>query len=185
MVDYDNELKKRVDMDLIYLNKQINDIDNEKRVISVKYTRIYKLIGNLPKDIQVKIYVFAMKKYWKDRLLNNDTFLPLYVKYNQKLISYQRNELFNNIHFLHLDCNTLPENKKYILGCQCDYCISYPQSTKRDIYNTVNGDIYKFLDTINCTGDELGNGVIPFNYSEDPEYISYVNNYNINLDQSV
>ena len=26
MVDYDNELKKRVDMDLIYLNKQINDI---------------------------------------------------------------------------------------------------------------------------------------------------------------
>ena len=126
-----------------------------------------------------------MKKYWKDRLLNNDTFLPLYVKYNQKLISYQRNVLFNNIHFLHLDCNTLPENKKYILGCQCDYCISYPQSTKRDIYNTVNGDIYKFLDTINCTGDELGNGVIPFNYSEDPEYISYVNNYNINLDQSV
>ena len=32
----------------------------------------------------------------------------------------------NNIHFLHLPMNTLPENKKWIMGCQCDFCISTP-----------------------------------------------------------
>ena len=28
----------------------------------------------------------------------------------------------HNIHFLHLPFNTLPENKKWIMGCQCDFC---------------------------------------------------------------
>ena len=31
----------------------------------------------------------------------------------------------NNIHFMHLEFNTLPENKKYIMGCQCDFCKDY------------------------------------------------------------
>ena len=30
--------------------------------------------------------------------------------------------IFNNVHFLHLEFNTLPENKQWIPGCQCEYC---------------------------------------------------------------
>jgi len=29
-----------------------------------------------------------------------------------------------NIHFLHLPFNTLPENKKWIMGCRCNFCIN-------------------------------------------------------------
>ena len=42
------------------------------------------------------------------------------------LLNYIQNKLWesqkNNIHFLHLPFNTLPENKKWIMGCQCDFC---------------------------------------------------------------
>jgi hypothetical protein len=31
-----------------------------------------------------------------------------------------------NIHFLHLPMNIIPENKEWIMGCQCDFCISTP-----------------------------------------------------------
>ena len=40
-----------------------------------------------------------------------------------------------NIHFMHLPFNTLEENKKWIMGCQCDYCRKIKYKYKRKLYN--------------------------------------------------
>tara|TARA_B110000971_G_C19953906_1_gene474734 strand:+ start:603 stop:1136 length:534 start_codon:yes stop_codon:yes gene_type:complete len=77
----------------------------------------------LPKDIQAIIYIITWKGFWK-------TYVPLTAKPPSWLhyANYVKSELWNaslnNIHFLHLPFNTLPENKKWIMGCQCDSCIS-------------------------------------------------------------
>ena len=47
----------------------------------------------------------------------------------------------NNVHFLHFDNNTLPENKKYILGCQCKFCKNY-------VKNNLKIVIYQLLHQI-------------------------------------
>ena len=54
------------------------------------------------------------------------------------------NEIFQaklkNIHFLHLSFNTLPENKRWIMGCQCDYCLQVNKQHKRIQYYKQHND---------------------------------------------
>jgi len=63
-----------------------------------------------------------MRKFWRN-------YVPLTAKpptwyyhaveqQNMLLMSIQL-----NIHFMHLPCNTLEKNKKYIIGCQCESCL--------------------------------------------------------------
>ena len=52
--------------------------------------------------------------------------------------------LFNNVHFLHLEYNTLPENKKYILGCQCNYCKSYFLNNCKEIVKDIVKQILNY-----------------------------------------
>ena len=78
-------------------------------------------INLMPKDIQVKLCILTWRGFWRD-------YVPLFAKppswlnyhnYVQKSLWEAREK---NIHFLHLPFNTLPENKKWIMGCQCDFC---------------------------------------------------------------
>lgn len=80
-------------------------------------------INQLPTKLQYKIFIFSMKEFWKQ-------YVPLTAKipswyYHSMLIKqellYAR---IHNIHFMHLPFNTLPENKQWISGCQCDFCLS-------------------------------------------------------------
>lgn len=65
-----------------------------------------------------------MKLFWRN-------YVPLMAKvpswYKTK-IDVER-ELYDarekNIHFMHLSFNTLEENKRWIMGCQCSYCKDY------------------------------------------------------------
>ena len=82
-----------------------------------------EFISNLPNNLRNKIYVLCMKEFWKG-------YVPLTAKipswYNHK-IEIEK-EIFeskqNNIHFMHLSFNTLPQNKTWIMGCQCQDCLS-------------------------------------------------------------
>ena len=78
-------------------------------------------IQSLPKELQKRIYIFYYKLFWRN-------YVPLTAKPPSwlKYANYIQNKLWeaqkDNIHFLHLPFNTLPENKKWIMGCQCDFC---------------------------------------------------------------
>ena len=86
-------------------------------------------ISILPIDIQKRIYIFTFKKYWRE-------FVPITAQvpswYNYKI--YVDNVLYTarkkNIHFMHLPINTLEQNKKWIMGCQCNYCTKHMKNKK-------------------------------------------------------
>ena len=80
-------------------------------------------IEQLPREIQKKLCIMTWRLFWRD-------YVPVFAKPPSWLIyhNYVQKTLWearlNNIHFLHLPFNTLPENKKWIMGCQCDHCIN-------------------------------------------------------------
>ena len=84
---------------------------------------IKEWIDRLPKEIQKKLCIMTWRCFWRE-------YVPVFAKppswlkyhnYVQKTLWEARQK---NIHFLHLPFNTLPENKKWIMGCQCDQCIN-------------------------------------------------------------
>ena len=107
-------------------------------------------INKLPSNIKYKIFIIAMKQFWKE-------YIPLTAKipswYNSSIKQKELlfNALYHNIHFLHLHCNTLPEYKTYIIGCQCDFCKSQEGISDQDklyLYEYLNTD-YGEIDFIN------------------------------------
>jgi len=88
-----------------------------------KFNRqLYENILELPIQLRNMIYIYCMRNFWR-------TYIPLtsQVPSWYEYAVYQRNLLYkarqNNIHFLHLPCNTLSEYKTYIPGCQCYHCL--------------------------------------------------------------
>ena len=82
---------------------------------------ILECINRLPRDIQKRIYIFYWKHLWKEYIPLTAK-PPSWLKYHNYVQDTLWNARLNNIHFLHLPFNTLPENKKWIMGCQCDFC---------------------------------------------------------------
>ena len=83
-----------------------------------------KYLSQLPIAIQKKIYIMCFRNFWRE-------YVPLTAQipswYHFKTMIEK--EIFEsrilNIHFMHLSFNTLPQNKTWIIGCQCDYCLNY------------------------------------------------------------
>jgi len=81
-------------------------------------------IKQLPPNLRNYLYIWCFKLFWRN-------YIPLTTKVPSWYAPHLRQQqlLFNarlqNIHFMHLSCNTLEKNKKYILGCQCSYCRDY------------------------------------------------------------
>ena len=81
-------------------------------------------VDMLPLDLKKKLYIMCIRIFWRN-------YVPLTAKipswYEKKIkverVLYDARE--KNIHFMHLSFNTLPENKRWIMGCQCDYCKDY------------------------------------------------------------
>ena len=181
MYGYDHNLKRRMDLNIFSMNRILNELGDEKRIYMVRYSEIAKCIKQLPQDIQKNIYIFSMKMYWRRKLLNSPL-IPLHIQYNSYLIEQRKKLVMENVHFLHLDFNTLPGKKKFILGCQCDFCYQYPKEKKEELYRRVNGDTSSFLKTINADYLSFGNGVVSPNDYDDYEYTSYVRDFNFKKD---
>ena len=83
-------------------------------------------LKQLPVQLRNKLFILCMRNFWR-------TYIPLTSRPPSWYASAVKQEqlLFNakldNIHFMHLPCNTLEGNKTYILGCQCSYCIKGKQ----------------------------------------------------------
>lgn len=92
-------------------------------IIDFNNISIIQCINYLPRDLQKRIYIFYWKLFWRN-------YIPLTAKIPSwhKRKNYIDKTLWEarlkNIHFLHLPFNTLPQNKKWIMGCQCDFCIN-------------------------------------------------------------
>ena len=95
----------------------------QKRKQKLLCTDIKYMIQCLPKEIQKKLYIITWRNFWRD-------YVPKTAKPPSWLnhMNYVKKSLWEakqkNIHFLHLPFNTLPENKKWIMGCQCDFCMN-------------------------------------------------------------
>lgn len=176
--DYDYDLKKRMNRNLLSINYSLKTMNTMKDLEMIQYNDLYYRIQELPKELQKKIYIFAIKSLNRRSILESNL-IPIHIRYNQHLMKYRKKVCIDNIHFLHLDCNTLPENKKYIIGCQCEYCKCYPQikkeKLKKKIWNTS-----LFLKSIGSCDNCFGNGVILPNTYDDTgiNYTSYVTGYN-------
>ena len=94
-----------------------------------KEKQFKKYLSQLPIPLQKKIYILCFRNFWRE-------YVPLTAKipswYPSKIIIEK--ELFEsriqNIHFMHLSFNTLPHTKKWIIGCQCDFCLNYSNKKK-------------------------------------------------------
>ena len=86
-------------------------------------------INQLPPQLRNKIYIMCMRNFWR-------SYIPLTAKVPSwyQLSLTRSKQLFyaqqNNVHLLHLSFNTLYENRKYIVGCQCHFC-KFDVSRKR------------------------------------------------------
>ena len=100
---------------------------NKKKKIQMKKhkkqieTDIKYMIKSLPKEIQKCIYIMTWKGFWRDYVPQTAK-PPSWLEYNNYVKYTLWESRQKNIHFLHLPFNTLPENKKWIMGCQCDFC---------------------------------------------------------------
>jgi len=99
-------------------------------------------ISLLPLEIQKKICILSWRGFWRE-------YVPITAKipswYNRKIMI--ENMIYkarlNNIHFLHLSFNTLEENKKWIMGCQCNFCNKIKYKYKRKYYDKlINNENY-------------------------------------------
>lgn len=90
----------------------------------LKILKIKCRILKLPKEIQKRIYILCFKKLWREYIPLTAK-VPSWYKYKVNLDRYYFKNISRNVHFLHYDFNCLPENKKWIMGCQCKFCLNY------------------------------------------------------------
>lgn len=168
-------------------------MDRDKKIINYKKNKKDKLIINekiknkillLPKDIQKKIYIICFKIFWRN-------YVPLTAKvpswYNHKIMIEKIifDAKVKNIHFLHLPFNTLESNKKYIMGCQCNFCKNFFNNNDMfDEYDKLIDDPYYFKSIMPKSGEGINNyfhvygdcllkNYDPYCGSEYEDYISY------------
>lgn len=186
-MSYNETLCERLDLNKLLSRELVDSFIKKYAIEDVEEREVTKKIKNLPKEIQKKIYIYALKFFYREDFKNKPLF-SIHNRYVGLITKMKKEVLVDNVHFLHLDCNTLPENKKYILGCQCDYCKSCPRSLKDKIYDDLmrkpsNGlGVSSFLKTIDGSG--IGNIAgfcnCVFNPNDfyDYEYKSYLEGYN-------
>lgn len=112
-------------MSLIDQTKDTEENELYKNKWSIEIDEDFKRnVDMLPLDLKKKLYIMCIRVFWRN-----------YVPLNAKVPSWYETkikvdrELYDarekNIHFMHLGFNTLPENKRWIMGCQCEYCVGY------------------------------------------------------------
>jgi hypothetical protein len=120
--DYAKDFREKIRQ--IEGNKKTNTFLADYEKNRIKNLSLTKNIEKLGDSIQTKIYFRAMRNYWKKTSLET-IYRPFWYSYKEHMDKEFGKVYFENIHFLHLEFNTLPENKKWIMGCQCSYCKGY------------------------------------------------------------
>ena len=119
-----------------YLKKQKRNHKNKEKLLLRSRWKLRNRIQKMPPDIQKKLCIWTWRLYWRD-------FVPITAKIPSWMHfqAFQQRQLWEarlrNIHFLHLPMNTLPENKKWIMGCQCNFCVSTKEPSQYKQINQV------------------------------------------------
>ena len=142
---YGLKYKEQLNIIKIRNNYRNKNYDLEDKLYLIYNDKLSKKIRKLPEDLQKKIYIFRMKKYNKYDYINPINKIPMWYEHKIDIEKQISRCYLENIHFLHLDMNTLPENKKYILGCQCNFCKNYENKSIYNKYISNVGNI-KFID---------------------------------------
>tara|TARA_Y100000389_G_C17417118_1_gene494414 strand:- start:373 stop:1116 length:744 start_codon:yes stop_codon:yes gene_type:complete len=138
--EYDFTFKKQ--MDIINFKQKdffLENMIDEKIIYDIKESKLTKQLISLPKEIQKKLYILAMRNYWKHNTMNT-IYKPMYHDYYSYVEKEKGKVYYDNIHFMHLDFNTLESNKEWIPGCQCSFCLNddqpkYTKEYKQKIYD--------------------------------------------------
>ena len=164
----DPEIYKAYDSRIIELN-HINDyFHNQLRIEMVKYNPIIEELRKLPSDVQKKIFFYSLRNYHREKILHTPL-VPSWMKHKEYVTSELKKSILDNVHFLHLEFNTLPENKEWIPGCQCDFCKNY--EGRDECYTELLDDITYYNKCIHCYDDNYWNNYI--NYSENYETVVF------------
>ena len=116
----------------------------------LKILRFKYRISKLPKELQKKIYIECFRKLWREYIPLTSK-IPSWYQYKVNLDRYYFDNITRNIHFLHYDFNCLPENKQWIMGCQCEFCLNYVDENHnitRFLEHLQSDDPYYFLSTV-------------------------------------
>ena len=121
--------------------KRVNYKSKFSNLTNVSIDKINQLpllecILELPQHLRVKIGVYCIKSFWKSYIPITNK-IPSWYSYKNYIDKELFKSNYQNIHFMHLDFNTLPENKKYILGCQCDFCLTYKNNNIKEVKSMV------------------------------------------------
>ena len=149
--NYGIDFKEKMNI-CMFKNKRYVPLELELKCEIARRSAISKTIRNtLPKDIQYKIYTFAMKYYWRD-MMKNISLKPMWCDYKKYVDNELKKCIIDNVHFMHLDFNTLPEYKKWIPGCQCTFCIKrHNDKENQKEYEKIVIDPDYFEKYINCS----------------------------------
>jgi len=143
--------------------------------------QITRDILELPQELRKHIYIFAMKRFWRD-YVPVAAKVPSWYSYQQYLFKEKQKTILDNVHFLHLEFNTLPENKKWILGCQCDFCVEEDKlNDKEEHYEKFVKDQEYFKEHVSCYDDNVN----PWNWrwtyvgynGETNDFHTYIRNF--------
>ena len=93
-------------------------------------------IALLPRDLIGKLYIHAMRKFWR-RYVPVTAKPPTWLSRKNRVDRILWNARYQNIHFLHLPFNTLPQNKQFIKGCRCYECCLATRSDKPLVHQRV------------------------------------------------
>lgn len=138
------------------------DINTESLILNIK---------QLPQTIQNKLFIICMKEFWK-QYVPLTAKVPSWYYHSIKIKQELVNARFQNIHFMHLPFNTLPENKQWIPGCQCDHCYLFNLSAADSITTDSTSD-NKIIET-SIFHMEMYNtyiSIIPFTNSTWNDYL--------------
>lgn len=134
---FQEDLKRKMNiMNFMKINPL--PFEEELMIEVYKKSEISKRVKKLPEELQKRIYINTMKIYWKKHTLNKEL-RPMWYDYKSYIDNQKKKALFDNIHFLHLECNTLEKNKEWIPGCQCTFCLN---DTTVKNKNRIYQDIY-------------------------------------------
>jgi hypothetical protein len=130
---------------------------------------LYELIQSLPTHLRHLLYIQTMRLYWRDYIPLTSR-VPSWYSHaiqQQQLLFDAR---YKNIHFLHLPCNTLPQYKQYIIGCQCEFCLYrvHPLEKMKQLQLNKEGFLY-FYQSMPYTESEWNDRIEIINY-ENPIY---------------
>ena len=146
---------------------QLDKEEIKNKIISIK-------ISKLPEEVQKKIYIMSMRYYWRDNF-KNTILKPMWCDYKKYLDNELKKCIIDNVHFMHLEFNTLEENKKWIPGCECNFCQNYKNNNEKEVQSTLvkifQDQSYFFTKCINCYD------VIPNKWNMNVIYYGDVLNY--------